>query len=54
MLSPSVITTRVLPLVLTTPIQADELAKGAISAVVYATLFWGFAFYRFTRKGVTS
>ena len=39
---------------LSTPIQADELAKGAISAVVYATLFWGFAFYRFTRKDVTS
>jgi ABC-2 type transport system permease protein len=39
---------------LSTPIQADELAKGAISAVVYATVFWGFAFYRFTRKDVTS
>jgi ABC-2 type transport system permease protein len=39
---------------LSTPIQSDELAKGAISAVIYATLFWGFAFYRFTRKDVTS
>ncbi|WP_433827512.1 ABC transporter permease [Actinoplanes sp. CA-015351] len=39
---------------LSTPIQAEDLAKGAISAVVYATIFWGIAFYRFTRKDITS
>ncbi|MBG0566801.1 ABC transporter permease [Actinoplanes aureus] len=39
---------------LSTPVQADELAKGAISAVVYATILWSFAFYRFTRKDITS
>jgi len=39
---------------LSTPIQADDLAKGAITAVVYATLFWGLAFWRFTRKDITS
>jgi ABC-2 type transport system permease protein len=39
---------------LSTPIQGEDLAKGAISAIVYATLFWGLAFYRFTRKDVTS
>ncbi|GLY08041.1 MULTISPECIES: ABC transporter permease subunit [Actinoplanes] len=39
---------------LSTPIQTEDLAKGAISAVVYATIFWSVAFYRFTRKDVTS
>ncbi|GGN14851.1 ABC-2 type transport system permease protein [Actinoplanes campanulatus] len=39
---------------LSTPVQTEDLAKGAISAVVYATLFWGIAFYRFTRKDITS
>ena len=39
---------------LSTPVQTDELAQGTISAVVYATIFWGLAFYRFTRKDVTS
>ncbi|WP_430780568.1 ABC transporter permease [Actinoplanes sp. G11-F43] len=39
---------------LSTPVQSEDIAKGAISAVVYATLFWGLAFYRFTRKDVTS
>ena len=39
---------------LSTPVQTDDLVKGAISAVVYATLFWGLAFYRFTRKDITS
>lgn len=39
---------------LSTPIQSEDIAKGAISAIVYATLFWGLAFYRFTRKDVTS
>ncbi|MFC7534915.1 ABC transporter permease [Actinoplanes sp. GCM10030250] len=40
--------------ILSTPVQAEDLAKGAISAIVYATLFWSLAFYRFTRKDITS
>ena len=39
---------------LSTPIQADDLAKGAITAIVYAALFGGLAFWRFTRKDITS
>lgn len=39
---------------LSTPTQTDDIVRGAISAVVYATLFWGLAFYRFTRKDITS
>ncbi|AGL21306.1 ABC transporter permease [Actinoplanes sp. N902-109] len=39
---------------LSTPIQTDDIVKGAISAICYATLFWALAFYRFTRKDVTS
>jgi ABC-2 type transport system permease protein len=39
---------------LSTPMQTDDLVKGAISAVVYATVFWGLAFWRFTRKDITS
>jgi ABC-2 type transport system permease protein len=40
--------------VLSTPMQTDDIAKGAIAAVCYATLFWGLAFWRFTRKDITS
>jgi ABC-2 type transport system permease protein len=39
---------------LSTPAQVDDMAKGAIAAVCYATLFWGLAFWRFTRKDITS
>jgi ABC-2 type transport system permease protein len=39
---------------LSTPMQTDDVVKGAISAVCYATLFWSIAFWRFTRKDVTS
>jgi ABC-2 type transport system permease protein len=39
---------------LSTPVQTDDVVRGAISAVAYATLFWGLAFWRFTRKDVTS
>jgi ABC-2 type transport system permease protein len=39
---------------LSTPVQTEDLAKGAISAIVYAVIFWGLAFFRFTRKDVTS
>jgi ABC-2 type transport system permease protein len=39
---------------LSTPPQVDDLVKGAITAVVYATVFWSLAFWRFTRKDITS
>ncbi|HEY0000227.1 MAG TPA: ABC transporter permease subunit [Actinoplanes sp.] len=39
---------------LSTPAQVDDMAKGAIAAVCYAALFWGLAFWRFTRKDITS
>jgi ABC-2 type transport system permease protein len=39
---------------LSTPAQIDALAQGAITAICYATLFWGLAFWRFTRKDITS
>jgi ABC-2 type transport system permease protein len=39
---------------LSTPPQTDDIVKGAISAICYVTLFWGLAFWRFTRKDVTS
>ncbi|GAA0814989.1 ABC transporter permease [Spirilliplanes yamanashiensis] len=39
---------------LSTPPQTDDIVKGAISAIAYATLFWSLAFWRFTRKDVTS
>ena len=39
---------------LSTPIQTDDVVRGTISAVSYATLFWGLAFWRFTRKDVVS
>jgi ABC-2 type transport system permease protein len=39
---------------LSTPTQTDDVVKGAIAAVSYATVFWALAFWRFTRKDVTS
>lgn len=39
---------------LSTPVQTDDIVKGCISAICYATVFWGLAFWRFTRKDVTS
>jgi ABC-2 type transport system permease protein len=39
---------------LSTPIQVDDMVKGVISAICYATLFWSLAFWRFTRKDVVS
>lgn len=39
---------------LSTPVQSDDIVKGCISAVAYATVFWSLAFYRFTRKDVVS
>lgn len=39
---------------LSTPVQFDGMVKGAIAAISYALLFWGIAFWRFTRKDITS
>jgi ABC-2 type transport system permease protein len=39
---------------LSSPAQVDDLVKGAITAICYATVFWGLAFWRFTRKDITS
>jgi len=39
---------------LSTPMQTDDVVRGAISAVAYAAVFWGLAFWRFTRKDITS
>lgn len=39
---------------LSTPVQTDDVVRGAISAISYATIFWGLAFWRFTRKDVVS
>jgi ABC-2 type transport system permease protein len=34
--------------------QTDDLVKGAIAAICYATAFWSLAFWRFLRKDITS
>jgi ABC-2 type transport system permease protein len=39
---------------LSTPMQTDDVVKGAVAAVTYATVFWSLAFWRFTRKDITS
>jgi ABC-2 type transport system permease protein len=39
---------------LSTPVQTDDIVKGAIAAISYATIFWSLAFYRFLRKDITS
>ncbi|NBE81072.1 ABC transporter permease [Micromonospora rubida] len=39
---------------LSTPVQTDDVVRGCISAIAYATLFWSLAFWRFTRKDITS
>lgn len=39
---------------LSTPAQTDDIVKGCISAIAYATVFWSLAFWRFTRKDVVS
>ncbi|WP_233579433.1 ABC transporter permease subunit [Verrucosispora sp. FIM060022] len=39
---------------LSTPVQTDDIVRGAVSAICYATAFWGLAFWRFTRKDVVS
>jgi ABC-2 type transport system permease protein len=39
---------------LSNPVQTDDLARGAVSALLYASVFSGWAWYRFTRKDVVS
>lgn len=39
---------------LSTPMQTDDVVRGSISAISYATIFWSLAFWRFTRKDVVS
>jgi ABC-2 type transport system permease protein len=39
---------------LSNPVQTDDIVKGGLSALVYAVVFFGLAFRRFTRKDVTS
>ncbi len=39
---------------LSSPIQTEDMVKGAISAVAYSTVFLAIAFWRFTRKDVVS
>ncbi len=39
---------------LSNPIQTDDIVKGIISSLVYSTLFFALAWYRFLRKDVVS
>lgn len=39
---------------LSTPVQTADIVSGCISAICYATVFVGLAFWRFTRKDVVS
>jgi len=39
---------------LSNPVQLDDLARGAVSALLYATVFFAWAWYRFLRKDVVS
>jgi ABC-2 type transport system permease protein len=39
---------------LSTPVQTDDVVRGCVSAIAYATVFWALAFWRFTRKDVVS
>src|SRR5581483_801809 len=39
---------------LSNPVQTDDMVKGIISAVLYATVFFGLAWWRFLRKDVVS
>jgi ABC-2 type transport system permease protein len=39
---------------LSNPVQTDDIVKGLISAILYAALFFGLAWYRFLRKDVVS
>ncbi len=39
---------------LSTPVQYDTMIRGTISAVAFATIFFGLAFWRFIRKDIVS
>jgi ABC-2 type transport system permease protein len=39
---------------LSTPVQTDDMVKGAISGLAYAAIFWSLAWWRFVRKDVVS
>jgi ABC-2 type transport system permease protein len=39
---------------LSTPMQTDDVVRGTISAVCYATVFWSLAWWRFLRKDIVS
>ncbi len=39
---------------LSTPIQTDAMVRGTISALLYATIFGAFAFWKFLRKDIVS
>jgi ABC-2 type transport system permease protein len=39
---------------LSNPAQTDDLVKGAISALVYAGIFFALAWWRFLRKDIVS
>jgi ABC-2 type transport system permease protein len=39
---------------LTSPVQLDDMVKGSISALLYAAVFIGLAWWRFLRKDITS
>ena len=39
---------------LSNPIQTEDMVKGGISALAYATVFLGVAWYRFARKDIVS
>jgi ABC-2 type transport system permease protein len=39
---------------LSNPVQTTDMAKGAISALLYAAVFFAWAWYRFTRKDILS
>jgi ABC-2 type transport system permease protein len=39
---------------LSTPMETGDVARGMVSAVCYATVFWGLAWWRFHRKDVIS
>ena len=39
---------------LSNPAQTDDVVKGCVSAVIYGTLFFGAAWWRFLRKDIVS
>ena len=39
---------------LSTPIQTDDMVQGTIASLVYATIFFALAWWRFIRKDVVS